>query len=199
MKTLLCIRLFIYFLLFLGFLLFTFPFTKNHGHVYASTHSFLKKAEDKKRFKNISLQLVCQCGCKMLLDSCNHLTCMAWSMRSMIDSLILNGYSDEFILNGFENGFKSLVHDHKLFPILEDKRYQSYVSSYEKGFGSSIYSQPKSKSIHFWIFASAFMIIGYVLFFIYKRKKSLSEWDEGSKQRLSKKDEEKLLKELHRG
>ena len=186
-----------FFILFL-FNLLNLPFPEDSGQIYASTHSYLKKKENIKRFKNISLKLVCQCGCKMLLDSCNHLTCMAWSMRSMIDSLILHGYSDEFILNGFENGFQSLVHNKKLFPILEDERYRSYINSYEEGFGSAVHSQPKGGRLTLWILIFAFMIVSYGIFFIYRKRRKLPQWEEKSKQELTE-DEKKLWEEFHRG
>ena len=158
-----------------------------------STHSNLRNKADLKKFKKISQSLVCQCGCKMLLDSCNHSTCMAWSMRSIIDQLILAGYSDQFILDGFEKGFSSdMIKSHEAFKILTKQQYQNYVSSYSNGFGSSILSKPKSKkSLVFIILASTSIFI-FVITFIARRKKSISA---NPKARLSD-EEKKLYKQL---
>ena len=163
---------------------------------YASTHSRLNDPKQLKRFKEISLKLVCQCGCKMLLDSCNHLTCMAWSMRSVIDSLILHGHSNSFILNGFEKGFGSMPDDPKLMPVLQEKKYSSYKAYYKNGFGSIIYSEPQNQRLAFWILISVGSIFIYVFIFIYRKKKKITGSDKSGK--LTEQEKE-LWESLYRG
>ena len=166
--------------------------------LYASTHSKLKKPQQLERFKEISLKLVCQCGCKTLLDSCNHLTCMAWSMRSIIDSLIVNDYSNAFIINGFEKGFGKLAKNAKVMPILENEKYRDYKINYKDGFGRPVHSEPRNDNFTMWfIVLSSLGILFFVILFISRNKKTIVANAGGPKQ-LSKKEEE-LWDRLYRG
>ena len=172
-----------------------FLFFLNLSSIHSqSTHSNLRNKDDLKRFKEVSQSLVCQCGCKMLLDSCNHSTCLAWSMRSIIDQLILAGYSRQFILNGFESGFSiNMLEHHKAFDILKAEQYKDYVSKYSNGFGSSVLSKPKNKQSLISIILASLGIFLTVLLFIYRRKKPISV---GSQEYLSN-EEKKLYKKLY--
>lgn len=63
------------------------------------------------RFNTISDKLVCQCSCQMILRVCNHVNCpSAVPMRQSIEKQLLEGKSDEDIIQGFvgEYGMKVL-------------------------------------------------------------------------------------------
>ncbi len=166
--------------------------------LYASTHSQLKEPHKLERFKEISLKLVCQCGCNMLLESCNHLTCMAWSMRSIIDSLILNGYSNEFIMNGFEKGFGKLTNNARIMPILKSEKYRSYKVNYKNGFGRSVYSEPRNYGLTMWFISlSSLGTLLFVILFISRNKKKIVIY-KNKRKNLSTKEEE-LWNRLYRG
>ncbi len=68
----------------------------------ASVHTSLTDPAQVKRFHSICKHLVCQCGCNLVLDDCNHFNCgSATPMRARVDKEILEGKSDQEIINGF--------------------------------------------------------------------------------------------------
>jgi len=68
----------------------------------ASIHTSLTDPAQVKRFHSICKHLVCQCGCNLVLDDCNHFQCgSATPMRARVDREILAGKSDQEIINGF--------------------------------------------------------------------------------------------------
>jgi len=68
----------------------------------ASIHTSLTDPAQVKRFHSICKRLVCQCGCNLVLDDCNHFQCSsATPMRARVDREILAGKSDQEIINGF--------------------------------------------------------------------------------------------------
>ena len=136
-----------------------------------SVHSNLKKEEDIKRFKKITSLLMCQCGCNMVLMQCNHQTCMAWSMRSVIDQLIEKKYSNEYIIEGFINGFKKSVETDSEFESLRNGIYKEYVPKYTAGFGREILSTPQNDNFGIVILAFSFLLIIIVIAFIRSKKK----------------------------
>ncbi len=169
----------------------------HRSNIYASAHSRLKEKLELKRFKNISLKLVCQCGCKLLLDNCNHFSCMAWSMRSIIDSLIINGYSNAFILNGFQNGFHKLINNKKIMTVLQNDKYEKYKADYKNGFGLAVYSVPQNNTLTIWIIVlSVLFTCSYVILFIHRKKKKIIVSKETKK---TSEEEEGLWKSLYRG
>ena len=135
-----------------------------------SIHSNLTNSDDLKRFKHISTSLMCQCGCKMALSQCNHQTCMAWSMRDIIDKLILNKYSDEQIIQGFVKGFGNDVTTKSEYAILKNEGYQFYIPQYIKGFGPEVLSTPENDRSPIAIFL--FTIFALICVFIFIRNKT---------------------------
>ena len=68
----------------------------------ASTHTSLTDPVLQERFHEISQQLVCQCGCNLVLDVCNHHNCgSATPMRERIDRELLDGRGNGEIVAGF--------------------------------------------------------------------------------------------------
>ena len=68
----------------------------------ASPHTSLTDPVLQDRFHQISQQLVCQCGCNLVLDVCNHHNCgSATPMRARIDRELLAGHSNSDIIAGF--------------------------------------------------------------------------------------------------
>ena len=63
------------------------------------------------RFNEVSDRLVCQCGCNMILQVCNHVNCpSAVPMRHSIETQLQAGAPDDSIVAGFvgEYGLKVL-------------------------------------------------------------------------------------------
>jgi cytochrome c-type biogenesis protein CcmH/NrfF len=63
------------------------------------------------RFNEVSDRLVCQCGCNMILQVCNHVNCpSAVPMRHSIETQLLAGAPNDSIVAGFvgEYGLKVL-------------------------------------------------------------------------------------------
>ena len=68
----------------------------------AAVHTSLTDPAQVKRFHSVCKRLVCQCGCNLVLDDCNHFQCgSATPMRARVDKEILEGKGDQEIINGF--------------------------------------------------------------------------------------------------
>jgi len=68
----------------------------------ASTHTKLTDPAQQERFHQVCQKLVCQCGCNLVLDVCNHHNCgSATPMRERVDKEILAGRSNGEIVAGF--------------------------------------------------------------------------------------------------
>jgi len=76
-----------------------------------SAKTRLTDPEEAVRFNDISDQLMCQCGCQMVLRICNHQNCpSALPMRAQIEKDIGAGRGDDEIVQTFvdEHGLKVL-------------------------------------------------------------------------------------------
>jgi len=76
-----------------------------------SAKTRLTDPEEAVRFNDISDQLMCQCGCQMVLRICNHQNCpSALPMRAQVEKDIGAGRSDDEIVQAFvnEHGLKVL-------------------------------------------------------------------------------------------
>lgn len=138
-----------------------------------STHSNIKDPELAKRHKMISKELLCVCGCGMVLDNCNHTVCIAWTMRDIIDNLLLAGKSDEFIISGFINGFGDIVHTDPAFVKLQKENSPEMTQAFVTGFGEVHRSYPHGRNPEIMILLAAIIIGGSVGLFIKKRLKTL--------------------------
>lgn len=68
----------------------------------ASTHTKLTDPAQQERFHQVCQKLVCQCGCNLVLDVCNHHNCgSATPMRERVDKEILAGRGNGEIVAGF--------------------------------------------------------------------------------------------------
>ncbi len=67
-----------------------------------SAHTTLLAGSQIAFFNDVSQELICQCGCHLVLNSCGHVNCpSAVPMRSKIESMILEKKSKEEILSYF--------------------------------------------------------------------------------------------------
>jgi cytochrome c-type biogenesis protein CcmH len=75
-----------------------------------SAKSSLKDPEQALMFNRISDRLVCQCGCSMILRTCNHYQCpSATPMRARIEKEILAGTGEEEIIQGFVDEYGIVI------------------------------------------------------------------------------------------
>ena len=123
-----------------------------------------------RRFHDISKKLVCQCGCGMVLRSCNHTTCSAWSLRAAIEGLIEDGKTNEEIVRGFEKGFGQMALTHAAFS--EARKISGFQNKLQNGFGQKVLSNPEDSKLPLLLYSSAgLLIIGFGAFFRLKFRK----------------------------
>ena len=159
---------------------------------FSDSQTQLTKSEDIQKFKEISDKLICQCGCHLALSKCHHLQCMAWSMRSVIDSYVLQNKSTSSVVHRFANGFHEEFREDSAFNIVK-KKYSNYSSSFESGFGDGVIYRKPGTSIILGIVCFIILVIFIFILFLIKTKnrKILT-----SSLNLSKKEEE-LLKKMN--
>ncbi|MBI2853161.1 MAG: cytochrome c-type biogenesis protein CcmH [Chloroflexi bacterium] len=59
---------------------------------------------------DIAKELICQCGCTLLLSNCNHIECMSRdSMLTLIDQKLAQGQTQEQIIQFFVNDYGEQV------------------------------------------------------------------------------------------
>ncbi len=144
----------------------------NHAQ---SVHSNLQKQQELRRFSKMSQQMMCQCGCNLLLSQCNHQRgmCMAWSMRSVIDGLIQQNVPNDKIINGFVHGFHKTVYHNKAFSQLHSELYQSLLPKYEQGFGEIIHSTPQNDISYILIGIFSVTVFSVAGSYLLRRKSTL--------------------------
>ncbi|MDH5718284.1 MAG: cytochrome c-type biogenesis protein CcmH [Spirochaetia bacterium] len=142
-------------------------------HLFAqSAHSSLKDTALLKRFKYISERLMCQCGCKLPLDTCNMSDCIAWPMRSAIEKFLQAGKSDEYIINGFINGFHDIVDTD---PAFAHARATGSHDVFREGIGEEGYTEPQSKSHELLIYLAGLLFTGVAGLFIRNHFKKINK------------------------
>ena len=144
-------------------------------HAY-SAHSSLKNPQLVEKFKKISDGLVCTCGKNLPISQINDIGhCNTWPMRSVIDGLLESGYSEKFILDGFNDGFGDIVFTHPAFHMVRDQEYGYLKSGMQNGFGEKILSVPSDTSpLIGSVLGFGSIILGGLLVFIGKRKRPLN-------------------------
>lgn len=148
--------------------------TANGGQVFAqSAHSRLNDPVLLKRFDSLSRKLMCTCGCNMPLRNCNHTGhCNAWPQRDALDKLLLAGYSDTQILDGFRNGFGKNAESADFFAMARTPDYGYMAAQFRDGFGSQILSIPESNYLGVFSALGFVLCAGVVMLFIRRRRKN---------------------------
>jgi cytochrome c-type biogenesis protein CcmH/NrfF len=169
--------------------------TANSGQLAAqSAHSRLTDTTLLKRFDNLSRKLMCTCGCNMPLRNCNHTGhCNAWPQRDALDKLLLAGYSDQQILDGFRNGFGKTAESADYFAMARTPDYAYMVSQFRDGFGSQILSIPESNYLGVFSALGFILCLGVVMLFIRRRRNDKPAL---ATQLLDEKHREELLRRI---
>ena len=137
-----------------------------------SAHSRLTDPVLLKRFNNLSHKLMCTCGCNMPLRNCNHTGhCNAWPARDALDKLLLAGYSDEQIIDGFRRGFGPVTEKNEAFAMAKTPEYAYMLAQFRDGFGTQIMSAPESNYLAVFVGLGVVLCAGVVMLFIRSRKK----------------------------
>ena len=92
-------------------------------------------------------------------------------MRSVIDGLLESGYSEDFILNGFNKGFGDMVATHQAFKMVREQEYGYLQSGMQGGFGEKILSVPNNSSpLLASVISFGALVLGGLFAFIAKKK-----------------------------
>lgn len=180
------------------FLAILIMFLVSNSFFAQSAHSNLKNTELLKRFKFISEEIMCVCGCNEPLEYCNHHQCIAWGIRDVIDKHLDAGRSDDFIVSGHINGYGDIVDTDPAFEIIRVK-YPEYVEKFRHGFGERYRSYPAKHNPEIIILVVLFIFGGVATIFLRRKFKKLKTVDSGKsvkKERDPEKD--KLYNDLYK-
>lgn len=137
-----------------------------------SAHSRLTDPALLTRFDSLSRRLMCTCGCNMPLRNCNHTGhCNAWPQRDALDRLLIAGYTDQQILEGFRNGFGKNAELAEFFAMARTPDYGYMAAQFRDGFGSQILSIPESNYLGVFSAVASLLCLGFVMLFIRRRQK----------------------------
>lgn len=121
-------------------------------HAQGSAHSSKLSGEQAVLFSKISEELMCQCGCNLVLGQCGHVNCpSAIPMREKLEEMILEKKSETEIMSFFVN---------------------DYTFRGKGPFGKRILSQPDTKGFDLmaWVMPFlAFAVFTAVLFAVVRR------------------------------
>ncbi|MDH5719425.1 MAG: cytochrome c-type biogenesis protein CcmH [Spirochaetia bacterium] len=160
-----------------------------------SAHSNLSDPVMLKKFKYISERLMCPCGCALPLNTCNMSDCIAWDMRKSVEILLKSGQSEEFIINGFINGFGPLIDTDPAF-----RHMSSGVKNlFRRGMGEEGFTEPYNRNPEIWIAVSAVLFSAIAGWFIrsHFRKINLAKTGKEKEQEKTTEKEEELYKKLY--
>lgn len=168
----------------------------NSPVVASSVHSDLRDPKLLKRFKHISNCITCTCGKSMPILYVNDPgTCYTWPMRTIIDGLLKDGYSDDFIIDGFIEGFGDLADNHEAFELARSRQYSSMMPGLRKGYGKALLTEPPDSSPAAYVGVAGVGIAAVAMTFLKMRHKNLSEENQKTEE-LSEK-EERLMQNLY--
>ena len=154
-----------------GLILLSLATAKGGQLAAQSAHSRLTDPVLLKRFDSLSRQLMCTCGCNMPLRNCNHTGhCNAWPQRDALDKLLVAGYTDQQILDGFRNGFGKSADSADFFAMARTPDYGYMAAQFRDGFGSQILSIPESNYLGVFSALGFILCLGVVLLFIRRRR-----------------------------
>ena len=163
-----------------------------------SVHSNLKSDELLKRFNHISEEVLCVCGCNQPLGYCNHMNCIAWGIRGVIDNLLLAGKSDEYIIAGFINGYGDMVDNDAAFQIIREQ-YQNYLEKFRKGFGEQYRSYPSKHNPEIIIVILFLLFAGIAGLFLKGKLRGLKKSSQPAKVKTSSDPQkDQLYKDLYK-
>jgi len=163
-----------------------------------SAHSNLKSVELQKKFKFISEEIMCVCGCNEPLEYCNHIHCIAWGIRGVIDNLLASGKTEEFIVAGFINGYGNAVDTDESFEIIRAK-YPDYLEKFRTGFGERYRSYPAKHNPEIIIIVVILLFGGIATIFLRGKFKKLKVADKGQAgEKKIDPEKEKLFKDLYK-
>ena len=174
----------------LGMFSANFAGTKNY-------HSDLEDPELLKRFHTISTSLVCICGCNLVLETCNMNPCEGWAVRRAIDGLLLDGKSDEFIIEGFVYGFGDLVDTHPAFKMVQPGgTYYFIADQFKEGYGPIVRAMTDVYHYEIVLFIIALILLGSALIFIKSRFRAVSTSEKSADKKIDSETNE-LYKKLY--
>lgn len=127
-------------------------------HAQGSAHSSKLSGEQAVLFSEISEELMCQCGCNLVLGQCGHVNCpSAVPMREKIEEMILAQKTKTEVMGYFLN---------------------EYTFRGKGPFGKAILSQPGTKGFDLmaWVLPFIlFAVFSVVLFVVVKRATRVSK------------------------
>jgi hypothetical protein len=107
----------------------------------------------------------------MPLRNCNHTGhCNAWPARDALDKLLVAGFSDEKIIEGFKHGFGPDSEKNDAFQMAKSAEYSYMFTQFKNGFGGQILSAPESNYLGTFAALGIILCAGVVGLFIRRRK-----------------------------
>ncbi len=129
-----------------------------HSAHSQSSHSSKLNGEQAALFSKISEELICQCGCNLVLGQCGHVNCpSAIPMREKIEEMILDKKSEADIIGYF---------------------MKDYTFRGKGPFGKAILSQPATEGFDLMAWVMPFLLLVVftgVVFIVVKRATSQSK------------------------
>lgn len=105
-----------------------------------SSHSMRLSGPQADIFKDVSEELICQCGCNLVLGQCGHINCpSAVPMRKQIEEMVLAGKTKKEMLNWF----------------MAEYRFEGRAP-----IGKAILSQPETKGFDLMAWTMPFVLFG---------------------------------------
>lgn len=105
-----------------------------------SSHSMRLTGPQAEIFKEVSEELICQCGCNLVLGQCGHINCpSAVPMRNRIEEMVLAGKTKQEMLNWF----------------MTEYRFEGRAPV-----GKAILSQPETKGFDLMAWMMPFVLFG---------------------------------------
>ena len=134
-------------------------------HSQSSAHSSKLNGEQAALFSKISEELICQCGCNLVLGQCGHVNCpSAIPMREKIEEMLLDKKSQSEIMSYF---------------------MKDYTFRGKGPFGKAILSQPATEGFDLmaWVMPFLLLVVFTAIVFVVVKKatvKKQSAKDESS-------------------
>ncbi|MCE9598741.1 MAG: hypothetical protein K8S54_12300 [Spirochaetia bacterium] len=124
----------------------------------------LSSAAQRHTFTAVSGRLNCFCGCHGLVRDCQHIDdgCFAVQAALFLETRIVEGMTEDQILQGFVHGFGERVHSDPQLFRLEQIGRRDLIDGFVNGFGSRIlYTEPS-----YWPIVTLIVLLSLAFLFI---------------------------------
>lgn len=134
----------------------------------------LKNPKLVQSYHKITSKLNCYCGCHSIVSACGHVDegCFAVQMRRFVETRLLEGMSEDEIMDGLVNGFGERVMQDPQLKRLNQTGRSDLTKGFTEGFGPAIIVEQPGSLVWYAVLGVFAVVFAAAAFRLFMRKSS---------------------------